>query len=388
MEHNMKKIFLLTTVMLLSLCSCSSKTTMEQKMEDWLEYADLDAVETTAQLYEKAQTENTLIIYSTTTRIYEVKDSFEEQYPGLTVEVYDTRAYDLVDVLITSYENEEVICDIVICSDDNGSLTEELLPLNIINKYVPSDIEEFIIDEANTQLLGFVLEAEQLFYNDEVYETCPITNWWELTEEQWTNNVYMNNPMSSHPAYGLLYAVITHSEEMADAYFEYYGVELEIPDGSNAGKIFWEQLIKNGVHFTTSSNEIVELVGDSSNENPPVGFMISSKIRRNAIGLDVAVAYGASPCDGVYSSNTVSIAGGSENINTAKLFVRWLLGETDGTSEGVDPYLLEGTWSVRTDIESNSLISLEEGNFWSNDKTELIETTEEIQSFWNELVIE
>ncbi len=384
----MKKIIavILALSLAFSLCSCSSKSAMEQKMEDWLDYADLDAQETAQELYEKALQENTLIIYSTTTRIYDVKDSFEAQYPGLTVEIYDTRAYDLVEVLKASYENEEILCDIVICSDDDGSLTDELLPLNIINKYVPYDIEEYIIDQANTELLHFVGEAEQLFYNDEVYETCPISNWWELTEEQWTNNVYMNSPLRSHPAYGLLHAVIANSDAMAQAYYDYYGQELEVPEGSSAGEIFWERLVANGVQFTTSSNEIVELVGDSSNENPPVGFMISSKIRRTEIGLDVAVAYGASPCDGVYCTNTVSIAGGSENVSTAKLFIRWLLGETNGDGQGVDPYLLEGTWSVRNDIESNSAISIEEGNFWFNDKTEIIDYSDYIEDFWNELI--
>lgn len=384
----MKKLtaILLIIIINLSLCSCTSKTTMELMMEEWLEYADLEAEETAEELYEKALTENTLIIYSTTTRIYDVKESFEAQYPGLTIEIYDMRAYDLVEILKTSYENAEVLCDIVICSDDDGSLTEELLPLNIINKYVPYDIEEYIMDTANTDLLHFVGEAEQLFYNNEVYETCPITNWWQLTEEEWANNIYMNSPLRSHPAYGLLHAVIANSDAMADAYYEYYGEELEIPEGSCAGEIFWERLIANGVQFTTSSNEIVELIGDSSNENPPVGFMISSKIRLSNIGMDVAVAYDASPCDGVYCTNTVSIAGGSTNVNTAKLFIRWLLGETDGTGEGVDPYLLEGTWSVRTDIESNSAISLEDGNFWFNDTTNIIEKSDEIEEFWNNLI--
>lgn len=381
----------IASIVLLSGClvlnGCESDS-MEQAMNEWYEEAELDSEETAEELYQEALEEDILVVYSTTTRIYDVKDTFEEEYPGLTVEVYDVRASDLVNALLESYEEGEILCDIVICSDDNGRLVEELVPKKIINKYVPYDIEPYLMDEANEELLVFVGEAEQLFYNSEVYDECPISNWWELTEEEWRGNVYMNSPLRSHPAYALYEAVLNNEEAMEEAYELYYGEELEIPEGSSAGVIFWERLIANDLQFTTSSNEIVEIVGDATSDNPPVGFMISSKIRRNEIGLDVAVAYGVAPCDGVYASNTVSIAGGSENVSSAKLFIRWLLGEADGTGAGVEPYLLEGTWSVRTDIESSSVISLEEGNFWFNDKQEVIDNYEEHVEHWNGLVEE
>lgn len=375
----------LTGLLSFMLNGCGIHTT-EQAMDDWYETANLESEETAEELYEKALEENILIVYSTTTRIYDVKDTFEAQYPGLTVEIYDVRAYDLVEALLEGYEQGEILCDIIICSDDNGSLVEELLPKKIINKYVPYDIEPYIMEEANTELLSFVGEAEQLFYNAEVYDECPVSNWWELTEEKWRGNVYMNSPLRSHPAYGLLDAVLTNEAGMEAAYASYYGEELDVPEGSSAGEIFWERLVANDLQFTTSSNEIVEIIGSSTSDNPPVGFMISSKIRRTEIGLQVAAAYDVLPCDGVYTTNTVSIAGGSENVNTAKLFVRWLLGETDGTGAGAEPYLLEGTWSVRNDIESLSAVSIEEGNFWFTDKSEVIENKGAYEEFWSMLV--
>ncbi len=352
----------------------------------WEEIAALDTTETPDELYQKALQEDTLVVYSVTTRIYDVKDSFEAQYPGLTVEVYDMRAYDMVDALLEEYETDKVQCDVVICSDDDGRLTGELLPQGVIYKYLPADIAPFIIDEANTELLYFVGEAEQLFYNDRVYDTCPIDNWWALTEPEWYGNVYMNSPLRSQPAYALLNTVIANSDAMADAYLARYGTALEVPEDSCAGKIFWEMLVANGVGFTTSSNEIVELVGAEGTDNPPLGFMISSKIRRTSIGLDVAVAYGAAPCDGVYSANSVSIAGQCTNISAAKLFVRWLMGETDDNFTGMLPYLLEGTWSVRTDVDSDSAIQLADGNFWFYDKEQLLADSEDILAFWDALV--
>lgn len=375
---------LIICILLFSLCGCEKTAAFESESQlaAWLEAANLDKLETAQELYELALKEDTLVVYSTTTRIYQVKESFEKAYPGLTVEVYDTRAHDLVEALLYSYKNQEWNCDIVICSDDNGSLTNELLPLKIVNKYVPYDIAGSLRKEANQDLLYFLGECEQLFYNTEVYQTCPVSNWWELTEPQWQGKVYMNSPLRSFPAYALVHGVVANSDKMADAYLERYSQPLLVPQGSSAGKIFWERLVQNGLRFTASSNELVELVGNPGQTDPPLAFMISSKTRRNDVGLNLAAAYGVFPCDGVYTPNSVSIAGGAQNVSCAKLFVRWLLGESDGTGEGLKPYLSDGTWPVRTDVQTNAPVSMETGNFWINDKSEVIASESEIMSFW------
>ncbi len=372
--------------LIIGLSACSaSKSEQEAYLDNWQQAAELDDQQTSEQLYQAALNEDTLIVYSITTRIYDVKDSFEAAYPGLTVEVYDMRVYDMIDVLLDSYQNQDYACDIVIASNDDGRLSSELLPPKIINTYIPWDIEPSLINSAKQDLLYFIIEAEQLFYNSEVYEQCPIQNWWQLTEPQWHGKVYMNSPLRSHPAYALLYAIINNSEAMEQAYLDLYGEPLSIPEGLSAGHVFWQKLIANGLIFTTSSNEIVEAIGAPGQSDPPLGFMISSKIRRVDIGLNVATDYGLSPVDGVYSANSISIAGGAKNINTAKLFIRWLLGETDGQGEGLKPYLQEGVWSTRTDIESAAIKQLDEVNFWQNDFSQMQIEREQINSFWAEL---
>lgn len=380
----MKKI-LLFLLILFTLTACSKENETDKYLSDWLEVANLDANETKEELYEAALSEDVLIIYSTTTRLYDVKDSFEAAYPGLSVEIYDTRAYDMVESLKTAYETGEFFCDIVICSDDTGELSMDLLPKLIINKYVPYDIEPYLTETANGDLLDFVVEAEQLFYNDKAYDSCPVENWWQLTEDEWYGRVYMNSPLRSYPAYSLLHAVLENSEAMADAYYDLYGEELYIEEGSSAGAIFWEMLINNGVHFTTSSNELVEIIGNDSTSTSPLGFMVSSKIRRYDIGLSVAPIYGILPCDGVYSSNSISIAGGANNVNSAKLFVRWLLGESDGEGAGLEPYHLDGTWPVRTDVETMAQVLQEDANFWYNDKEDVFNNIDRITEFWTDL---
>ena len=368
------------------LAGCTAEQpTPDQELARWLSEAKLDAQETPEELYRAALEEDTLVVYTTTTRMYDVKESFESAYPGLSVEVYDARAHDMVESLLNAFEHRDWQWDVIICADDDGRLTEQLLPTHMLNTYLPQDIAPALAEGAADGLLYFVGECEQLFYNSDVYDASPVSNWWQLTEPQWRGRVYMNSPLRSMPAYGLLHSVIANSDKMAAAYEAHYGKPLSVPEGSSAGQIFWERLVANGLQFTTSSNELVEIVGAPGQTEPPVAFMISSKLRRTEIGLQVAPAYGVIPCDGVYAPNSVSIAGGAKNISAAKLFVRWLLGETDGTGEGLQPYQKDGTWPVRTDVPCLSPLTLDEGNFWFNDKSEVITQRETILAFWSRL---
>ena len=381
-KHILRKAAVICALSL-SLTGCNiRKAPEESEIETWLRNARLDAEETPEQLYQAALKENTLIVYSASTRIYQTKKSFEEEYPGLTVEIYDMRAYDMVAALKEGFERRKYECDIVVVSEGTGSLTRELLPEHIINTYMPADIEKNLRPDSRAELLYFMAECQQLFYNSEVYESCPVSNWWELTEPEWYGRIYMNSPLRSHPSYAMLHSAINQSDAMAAAYEERYGEPLTDALEGNAGKEFYKRLLQNGIHLTTSSNELLELVGASGQEKPPLAFMISSKIRRNAIGYKTEPAYNIIPIDGIYVPNSVSIAGGAQNVNSAKLFIRWLAGEADGTGEGLKPYLTDGSWSTRTDVKTDARVALEDGNFWYNDVDEMYEQQEEITDFW------
>ncbi len=374
-------------LVLLSLTACTTTTVTAQEafLNEWYEDTDFSGTETVDELYASALAEDTLVVYSITTRIYDVVETFEAEYPGLTVEVYDTRAEDLLLTLQEAYDNEDWFCDIVICSDDNGAQSTQLATIKMVNKYLPADIAPHLLPECNGVLLNFVVEAEQLFYNPTVYDSCPIDNWWALTEPEWEGKIYMNSPLRSLPAYATVHAVIDRSDEMAALYEDYFGEALEIPEGSCVGEIFWEMLVANGLQFTTSSNELVEIIGGDVPTNDGMAFMISSKIRRSSIGLNIEPAYGVAPCDGIYSANSVSIAGGSDSTATAKLFIRWLLGEADGTGAGLDPYQLDGTWSVRSDVVSAAPMELTEANFWYNEQETVLAMEDDILAFWETL---
>ena len=362
--------------------STPSDTTsqLSPEMEAWLATANLTAKEAPDELYEKALSEDTLVIYSNSTRLMDVKDSFEKQYPGLTVYVEDVRSVNLIETVSRNFNNKDYTCDIVFC-DDNGILSQEFVPKGILFKYVPYDISEKIMPESNRDLLSVVVELQQAFYNSEVYGSPPIHNWWELTEEKYKDKVVMPSPLKSNSSMGFYSMIIKNSEIMKKAYYDLYGKEIPLRPNETAGEAYWRMMFENGLCLVNSSDEVFEMVGTPGQTNPPIGIMISSKIRTRELGYEIQPIFDMDNFTGTYSSNCIMLAGGCKNINSAKLFIRWVLGESDGKGEGYKPYLQNGAWSVRTDVQSQSEVKLDEIKWLALDTKYIYENkknTEEI----------
>ena len=119
-------------------------------------------------------------------------------------------------------------------------------------------------------------------------------------------------------------------------------------------------MFENGLILVNSSDEVVEMVGAPGQSDPPIGIMISSKIRMRDLGYEIKPINNMDNFSGVYTASGIMIAGGCKNINSAKLFIRWILGESDGQGEGYKPYLQNGAWSVRSDVSSQSEKKLDE----------------------------
>jgi len=392
-EWNMisrKGIMILCMMLMIGLTGCADNgpdSRRVKEMEQWVQTANLSGTESAEELYQAALEEDTLVIYSVSSRVFDVKDTFEKEYPGLTVEVKDIRGDDIVNKLLDNYEKGEFCCDLVICSDCDGRLNKELLEPGILYPYIPWDIAPQMKEGHADRELVFVGEALMFFYNEGVFDKQPISNIWELTEEQYKNRIIMANPLSSFSTYGFCTAVLSESDKIAEAYEEYSGDALVIPEGKTAGEIFWEQAVKNIV-FTNSSDEVMEGIGSAGGGGYWIGIMISSKMRYQELGYHFAPIYRLNPLSTVYTPNTVTIAGGSKNVNAAKLFVRYLLGETDGTGEGIVPFRTEGTWSVRMDIPDANSVPLSEIDCIPINEEYLYENMDTMSEFWKELLKE
>jgi iron(III) transport system substrate-binding protein len=253
-------------------------------------------------------------------------------------------------------------------------------------KYVPYDIKDKILPGNNEDLLMLAGEAAVFSYNESYYPEPPISNWWELTEEKWRDMTYIPNPVRSMTTLAFFSTIIDNSDLMAQAYEDLYGRPLELPPGESAGREFVRRLMDNGVVRLNSSDEVAEVIGMPGSNSPAVGIMISSKTRLREIGYELINHYDMKPFCGVYTPINVMLAGGSRNINAAKLFIRWLLGETDGTGEGYRPYLQSGAWSVRSDVQDYTGVRLDELNLLDIDRRSLYENFNDVLAFWEELL--
>ncbi len=364
-----------------------NKTDRTDEMQSWVESANLSDQASSEELYKAALEEDTLVIYSVSSRVFDVKTGFEEEYPGLTVDIRDVRGDDIVNMVLNNYEKKDYACDLVICSDCDGSLYKKLIEPGIVYPYIPWDIAPNMKDGHAEHELVFLGEAMMLIYNNEIFESQPLENLWELTEAAYKGKIIMANPLSSFSTYGFCSALLTESETMEKAYTDYCGEVLTVPEGKCAGEIFWEKVAPN-IIFTNSSDEVMEGVGNSRSDGSWIGIMISSKMRYRDLGYHLSPIYELEPFSAVYTPNSVTIAGGSKNINSAKLFIRYLLGETDGKGEGLLPFSTVGTWSSRTDVEDGNPIPLREMDIVYLNKEYIYDNRTKMCTFWEELLKE
>jgi len=385
-------LFLLAAVFLLVaifLTGCAlNKNEPADPLAEWLITANLDTPKGASELYAAALEEEMLLVYSTSTRVMDVAVSFEQQYPGLIVRVEHLREPELYEVLAQNYETGNFIGDVIISADGRGIMYNEFLAKNIAVKYVPHDIADKILPGNNEHFLMLAGEAAVLGYNDKYYDAPPVMNWWELTDEKWQGMVYMANPTRSMTTLALFCMIIEQSDMMADAYEDLYGIPLAVPQGETAGHEFLRRLVSNGANIVNSSDEVAEIIGAPGSNSPYLGIIISSKMRLREIGYEVYNNYGMKPFAGLYTPVNVMMAGGAKNVNSARLFIRWLLGEADGQGEGYLPYLQSGAWSVRSDVIDDSGIRIENLNLLQINREYLYKNQEAFLTFWESLLRE
>ena len=371
-------IAIILTVILLTSCGNNDSLNV------WKESSHLAGDESVDELYEKALKEDILIVYTVSTRATEVKEGFEKEYPGLYVEVRDLRSPELIKEVGEIVDSGSYEADVVICNDNSGSFKSELVDTGKVFPYMSDDIGENMKPGYVGDMVTFLDEAELLFYNGTKYNECPISNIWELSEEKYHGKIMMPSPLRSFSTYAFCGAILDSSDIVADAYKRYAGKALDIPEGSNASEIFMERLFDNAV-FSNSSDEVVEALG-SGETKYDFGVMVSSKLRFNEIGYNLKPQYVLEPFSGARISYAVMIAGGSKNVNAAKLFIRYLLGEKDGTGEGYKPFQTVGTWSARTDVKDSNPVALEDISLLTPNQDNIISNKEYIDNFLSQLL--
>ena len=277
-----KRIAALTFVLFIALCGCSNGAGSKDIEEDAITFDD-----SPDELYERALEEDTLIVYTVSTRVVETKEAFEKAYPGLLVEVRDLRSPNLIEEIEKGYSDGTAVCDVVICNDNSGEFQSRLVDTGIAVPSLPEDIAAHMEGVNSDGTASFLYEAELLFYSTKAFDECPIENIWELTDEKYKGRIYMPNPLRSFSTYALCASSLEYGEEFEAAYEERYGEKIMLKESENAAEAFWKRVSRN-VIFTNSSDEVIEALNDGKAD---FGWCVSSKMRLADVGYLLAPVY-------------------------------------------------------------------------------------------------
>jgi iron(III) transport system substrate-binding protein len=351
-------VLVLTISLILVSCGKSPAVQMEgltKEQDAWAKAAELGPYapekQDWAAIEAAANKEGKVVIYSNSSRWETIKESFEAQYPGITVEGYDISTVDLITKLQTEQQSNIYTADVILCGDFATLVSEMLDPPNkMLWNFVPDDLVS-VSDPAILEPLLLHRYSLTVFgYNTEVNSAPPIKSIWELTQPEWKGRVVVPDPQKVYMALQAITLITLKADEMAAEYEKVYGKPIELEAGvTNAGYQWIKDLLKNEPVLTSSSGDAATAIGTFGQANPPIGFTTYSKIR-NAIKGEIAfdVMWGMTPVIGFTEETGLAIANQAPHPNAAKLLIKWMKGDASG-GQGFTPFFVPGDYSTRTD---------------------------------------
>jgi iron(III) transport system substrate-binding protein len=392
----MKKSIALLTVLLLAgllAVSCGGKKETadqpdggkagEVTVSEWAVQNKLNVgTETQAELYELAKKEGSVIVYAATSRIASVADSFMKQYPEIKVEAYDMNVDQIYNKICIEYDAGIRNADLLLIKDIDGAVYKErVIPGHFIN-YYPADIAAHMDPAFMEYTMPLYLEIGDWFYNTELYpDGPPITSPWELTKPEWKNNLLIYDPIEDISNMQTYTMIIKNADAMAADYQKVFGEPIKLSPGCpTAGHEWIKRMMDNAVFGV--SNEVVIGVATPGQKEKKLGFSFSSKLRMNTNNGLVLGPLTLDPPVTISLPNVLYIVNECPHPNAAKLFLRWIVGEADGKSDGFKPFNTLGGWPVRNDVpvtEGNLLLS--EKSFMIADPDFLYENLIDVQDF-------
>ncbi|ACS98964.1 ABC transporter substrate-binding protein [Paenibacillus sp. JDR-2] len=341
------------------------------------------AAESVDELYAKAKEEGKLIVYSTSGRANDAAETFMKQYPGIKVEVSKVKSDEMMDKVTKEQDAGQFNPDVILTKEVSGAVEEEMVMTGRYIKYLPEDIAPMVDEPYRTQAEAYAnyVEFRTLFYNKSTYAEAPVTNWWDLTTPEFKGKVYTADPLSSPAFMDLFTTMVINSDDMAAAYKEKFGKDIVLNGTDNAGYEFIQELFDNGLIVLKGSDDVLDAIGKAKSE--ALGLAVSGDVSKNEEkGWTIAPIYDIKPKTSVPDSGYFFIANKAPHEAAAKLFIRWMMGEKDGSGEGLAPFNEVGSWVPRSDVKTKNDISFEELNLWLFDGDALYKTAPKVRDFW------
>jgi ABC-type Fe3+ transport system substrate-binding protein len=297
------------------------------------------------ELIAAAKAEGSVVAYWMSSRIAKAAEGFEAKYG---IKVLGTKMTDAesTEKVVREVESGNVQSDII-GYDDGPRLVTELIPGGYVVNYVPEDLVDSI-PEASRDPLIYLWQVSIFGYNTERYETCPITNVWQLTEPEWAGRLHMFDPRLRSMQIQAFSAMEDRADELAASYEEFYGKPLELTE-ENAGLEFIKRLAQSKPVLYNEDVELAANVGARGQENPPIGIYTLGR-HREAEQKNLALGRcELAPFQGINQPTYVQIVADAPHPNAARLFAHYLL-----TTEGVSPWTNDiGAYSSNPTLPSH-----------------------------------
>jgi iron(III) transport system substrate-binding protein len=298
-------------------------------------------------LIERAQEEGEVVALSFSGGITDAAESFEELY-GITA---NGQKLDNIEIMqrVEREASAGAVQTDVVHHPDGALLTQEALVTGTVINYVPPELREVIPSEYHDPLIAMHV-ARPFMYNYGAYpDGCPVSNIWELTEDEWRGNVGLTDPLTRPATTDFFSTVSEHADLVEQAYEDHYGESLQT-DEEDAAWEWVKQFAQNDPITTSSDGDVGDAIGAPGQSDPPVGLVNYTKLRDNEPndpGLQLAVCEDIEPFWGFADPVFAAVVADSPNPHAARLFIHHLL-----TEEGADPWTGErlGGYSTNPDV--------------------------------------
>lgn len=355
---------------------------------------------TDEELYELAKEEGgTIVVYATTSRMLNVVDSFMEEYEGLELDVMDLDSDEVLSKAEMEYSSGNITADVLQTKDVNGAVFYEHYQTGIFEPYYPTDICSHIDDSLLKYSLPLYSSQAFWYYNTEAFpDGQPISSWWNIIETDEDGNQKYRifcKEIGAETAYLSLFAsFIVNADQMEQDYEDLYGEALEYtydPSGfdfevpeNNAGVEFMWRFSQLKMTFIDDGDELVLAVHNSTADDPALALASAGKItNRDESGYDIGWCINLTPYTALLNLESLFVASGCDNPAGARLFIRYVMGGVDGTSDGISPFLKEGNWPVRDDVvNEKNPAQLDELGAIENDFGAIYEIFADCQDMW------
>lgn len=312
--------------------------------QEWLKANLLGEYETGTQdwaaIEAAAKAEGTVLVYANSSKTEKAAEAFMELYPEIKVLAYDLGGDD---VLMKTLEEQKAgaFTGDVWFSSGGADLIGQVMPKQYVWRFVPDSTAAYTPEQYTQPLLMSRFGTSIFAYNDELNDTCPITNIWELTQPEWKGRFFIEDPLNDASTLSKLITIAAHPEEVKQAYTDLYGSEPVLDaDTPDAGWLWLKRFAQNGPIPQPGGDEVDSAFATPGMTESYMALTSYSNMADVEEGiLSFEPCWGLEPKLGVQSQSYIGIINQAPHPNAAKLWIKFVT-----SPEGRDPWSKFGTY--------------------------------------------